>query len=114
VAYRRTSTRDSAARWILIVSQSSTQHLQLALQANDLVVQSLTAQPFSFELLDGLAQRMNLGGPSILVSGLPGLRSFSSHQCSIALLHGSSPAPLCNLQALLQSGQGGSIWQWLA
>jgi hypothetical protein len=96
------------------VRQSTMQHLQLTLQANDLVLESLTAQPFTFELLDGLAQRMNLGGPSILVSSLPRFRTFSSRQCSIALFPDSGPTLLCNLQALLQAGQRGRIGQRLA
>jgi hypothetical protein len=56
VAHRRTSAPESATRWILVLRQSTMQHLQLTLQANDLVLESLTAQPFTLELLDGLAQ----------------------------------------------------------
>lgn len=68
------------------------QHLQLALQADDLIVESLAAQSFALELLDGFPQRVNLGGPAILVRSLPGLRPLRSCQRAIAFLDSGIPA----------------------
>jgi hypothetical protein len=84
-------------------------HLQFTLQANDLVVKSLSAQSFTFELLDRFPQRMNLGGPAILVRCLPGLRTLCSCQRAIAFLDGGNPAQLGILQLLFEFSEDGCI-----
>lgn len=109
MAHARTPALESAGGRLLKLSQSTMQHLEFTLQANDLVVESLAAQPFTLELLDGFPQRMNLGGPAILVGGLPRLRALCPCQSAIAFLESGHTARFCILQLPLEFSDEGRI-----
>jgi len=87
---------------VIAASQPPAQRVKLSLQAHDLLFQSLAAQALAFELLNGFAQRMDLGCPTVLMSQLPCLGTLGACQGLIAHCERDHPALLCLAQLTLQ------------